>query len=374
MSDTHFAPAARAPAETVSKQVALVVDHPVVRTVLESFCGQVLVLNQHRQILAASPEFRDALLACGIEDYVGLRPGEALGCEHSFEGPGGCGTSAACRHCGAVLAILMAQCCLGPSNEECWISMRRKDKLASIEFRARATPLRIEDTDIVVLALNDISDQKRRRVLESTFLHDARNLLSGILSWSDVLQQESPDEAAASIGKLARQMRDLFSEHASLAQAEKGDLVVEKAPIDLRALARVLGERFSGHPSGEGKTFVVRFPEGAPSLRSDQSIVSRILSNMVTNALEASQPGATVEVRYETRSGTSTLTVHNSGVIPDEVAPRIFQRSFSTKTEPGHGLGTYSMRLLAEQYLGGKVTFESSIESGTSFYLTLPDG
>jgi signal transduction histidine kinase len=32
------------------------------------------------------------------------------------------------------------------------------------------------------------------------------------------------------------------------------------------------------------------------------------------------------------------------------------------------------MRLLAEQYLGGKVTFESSIESGTSFCLILPDG
>ena len=116
--DTYFAPAARVPAETLAKQVALVVDHPIVKTVLESFCGQVLVLNQRRQILAASPEFRDALSACGINQYLGLRPGEALGCEHAAEGPGGCGTSMACRHCGAVLAILMAQCCLGPTDEE----------------------------------------------------------------------------------------------------------------------------------------------------------------------------------------------------------------------------------------------------------------
>jgi len=377
VSDTYFAPAVRAPADTLAKQVALVIDHPVIRTVLESFCGQVLVLNQHRQILAASPEFRDALADFGIHDVVGMRPGEAMGCEHSQEGPGGCGTSVACRHCGAVLAILTAQCCLGPTNEECWITMRRKDKLASVEFRAKATPLRIEDTDIVVLALHDISDQKRRRVLESTFLHDARNLLSGILSWSDVLRQENPEnpgEAAVSIGTLARQLRDLFSQHALLFQAEKGELVAKKEPINLQGLARVLGERFSGHPSGEGKTLVVRFPEGAPPLQSDQNILSRILSNMVVNALEASKPGATVEVRYETRSGMSTFTVHNPGVIPDDVAPRIFQRSFSTKTEPGHGLGTYSMRLLAEQYLGGKVTFESSVESGTSFFLTLKDG
>lgn len=124
VTDTHFAPADRAPDGMLAKQVALIIDHPVIRTVLESFCGQVLVLNQYWRILAASPEFRDALSACGIHDVVGIRPGEALGCEHSLEGPGGCGTSVACRHCGAVLAILLAQCCLGPAHEECWISMR----------------------------------------------------------------------------------------------------------------------------------------------------------------------------------------------------------------------------------------------------------
>lgn len=218
--------------------------------------------------------------------------------------------------------------------------MRRKDKLASVEFRARATPLRIEDTDIVVLALHDISDQKRRRVLESTFLHDARNLLSGILSWSDVLRQENPDEAAVSIGALARQLRDLFSQHALLFQAEKGELVAKKEPINLQDLARVLGERFSGHPSGEGKTLVVRFPEGAPPLQSDQNILSRILSNMVVNALEATKPGATVEVRYETRSGTSTFTVHNPGVIPDDVGaanlPAIVFHQDRTRPRTGH--------------------------------------
>jgi signal transduction histidine kinase len=54
------------------------------------------------------------------------------------------------------------------------------------------------------------------------------------------------------------------------------------------------------------------------------------------------------------------------------VATRIFQRSFTTKAEPGHGLGTYSMRLLAERYLDGQVVFESTPEKGTTFSLMLP--
>jgi hypothetical protein len=370
--ETYFAPADRASAQALRAQVVQVVEHPVIEAVLESFCGHVLVLNRQRQILAASPEFKEALTACGIEDFVGLRPGEALGCEHAEEGPAGCGTSLACQHCGAALAILLAQCCLGPVYEECWISMRRKNKRESIEFRAKATPITLTGLDLVVLALHDISDQKRRGALEQSFLHDARNLLSGIVTWTDVLQQDRPDEGTTSLRTLALQLRELLSGHSVLAQAEKGELAVSNGSIDLSALARMLNQSFSHHPSGEGKTFVVHFPGAAAALISDQNILMRILSNMVTNALEASAVGATVEVRYELLGGHPTFSVHNSGAIPEHVAPRIFQRSFSTKTEPGHGLGTYGMRLLAEQYLGGHVSFTSSRDEGTTFSLVLP--
>ena len=370
--ETYFAPADRSSAQALRAQVAQIVEHPVIEAVLQSFCGHVLVLNRQRQILAASSEFKEALAACGIEDFVGLRPGEALGCEHAEEGPGGCGTSFACQHCGAVLAILMAQCCLGSVYDECWISMRRKNKRACVEFRAKATPLTLAGIELAVLALDDISDQKRRGVLEQNFLHDARNLLSGIVAWTDILQEDRSDEATTSLRTLVLQLRDLLSGQVVLAQAEKGELAVAKGTIDLGTLARMLDQGFSHHPSGEGKNFVVRFPAAAAALVSDQDILMRILSNMVTNALEASQLGATVEVRYQVQAGHPVFSVHNPGVIPEHVAPRIFQRSFSTKTEPGHGIGTYSMRLLAEQYLGAQVQFTSSSEEGTTFRLVLP--
>ena len=370
--DTYFAPAKQASAETLAAQLTEVVRHPVIAVVLESFCGQVLVLNRERQILAASPEFAEALTACGMSDFVGKRPGEALGCEHAGEGPGGCGTSAACAHCGVVMAILAAQCCKSPAYEECWISMRRKEKVESVEFRAKATPLVLGGIDLVILALQDISDHKRRGVLEQSFLHDARNLLAGIFTWSEVLQYEPSDEAITSIRTMVLQLRDHFSGQVALSQAEKGDLVATLAGLDLPGLARTLGETFSRHPRGAGRNLVVRFPADAPPPVSDQRLVLRILTNMVMNALEASAVGATVEVRYEVLAGTPTFTVHNPGSIPEEVVPRIFQRSFSTKVEPGHGLGTYSMRLMAERYLGGRVAFTSSVENGTAFSLSLP--
>jgi sensor histidine kinase regulating citrate/malate metabolism len=65
-------------------------------------------------------------------------------------------------------------------------------------------------------------------------------------------------------------------------------------------------------------------------------------------------------------------TVKNPGAISDDVVSRIFERSFSTKIEPGHGVGTYSMRLLGEQYLGGAVSFSTSAADGIVFRLVLP--
>lgn len=369
---TFFAPPERAMQETLSAEVDAVVRHPVIAAVLQSFCGQVLVLNRHRQILTASPEFKEALAACGMDDFVGQRPGEALGCEHAAEGPAGCGTSRACAHCGAVAAILAAQCCGAPASEECWIGMRRKDKRESVEFRAKATPLALEGLDVVVLALQDISDQKRRGVLEQTLLHDARNLLGGILTWSELLKLEFSEEGVASIYTLALQLREHLAEHSLLLQAEKGELKIRRSELDLPALARALGDAFSRHPRGERKNLIVSFPVGVSGPPSDQTLVLRILGNMVANALEASGDGTTVRVEYAASDGFARFTVRNPGAIAPEVAPRIFQRSFSTKAEPGHGLGTYSMRLFADQYLGGRVEFTSSAESGTAFTLTLP--
>ena len=137
-------------------------------------------------------------------------------------------------------------------------------------------------------------------------------------------------------------------------------------------LAGILRERFVGHPESQGKTLIVRFPEPPLPVCTDESILVGILSNMMVNALEATMAGDTVEIAFTLGGGAPTFAVKNPGAIAEDVASRIFERSFSTKSEPGHGLGTYSMRLLGEQYLGGAVSFTTSAADGTVFRLVLP--
>ena len=93
---------------------------------------------------------------------------------------------------------------------------------------------------------------------------------------------------------------------------------------------------------------------------------------MVKNALEAVGPGGQVRLWCEASPQQVTFLVHNPGAIPERAARRVFQRSFTTKRGVGRGLGTYSMKLFGEQYLKGKVGFTSSPETGTEFFIHVP--
>jgi hypothetical protein len=370
---THFAPAERASLETLSAQLDRVITDPLVKTILESLGGFVVIINQQRQILTASAELRDLLLANGCENFVGLRPGEALGCVHAQESANGCGTSAQCSHCGAVIAILAAQCSDMPVEEECWITLRRQESIENIEFRARATPLTACGTDLMVLVLHDISSHKRRAVLERKFLHQTRNLLSGIVTWSEVMEQENSNEATRTIRDLAFQLRDLIVRQSVIDQAEKGQLIVRREKVPYDCLVTALSATFSHLASSEGKNLVFHPGRDLPHVISDRNILLSILGTMVENAIEATPKGGTIHVRHEIYEGQPSYVVANPGVMPPHVAERIFQRSFTTKNEPGRGMGTYSMRLLASQGLAGEVLFTSTPKTGTLFRLVLPE-
>ena len=105
---------------------------------------------------------------------------------------------------------------------------------------------------------------------------------------------------------------------------------------------------------------------------TDRRLLSRVLGNMLKNGLEATAAGQTVSLECHDRGQSVAFAVHNPEAMPEEVQRQVFQRSFSTKGQPGRGIGTYSMKLFGEQFLGGKVEFTSAASQGTTFTLTLP--
>ncbi len=81
--------------------------------------------------------------------------------------------------------------------------------------------------------------------------------------------------------------------------------------------------------------------------------------------------GGQVVIRCEDQGRQVAFHVDNPTVMPEQVRLQVFQRSFSTKGAD-RGLGTFSMKLFGERYLGGRVDFTSHEADGTVFSLRLP--
>jgi signal transduction histidine kinase len=92
--------------------------------------------------------------------------------------------------------------------------------------------------------------------------------------------------------------------------------------------------------------------------------------NLLKNSLEATPQEGIVTAGCDAFDDKIRFWVRNESVMPQEVQMRIFQRSFSTKGK-GRGLGTYSIRLMTENYLNGKVSFVSNETEGTVFSVVL---
>ena len=107
------------------------------------------------------------------------------------------------------------------------------------------------------------------------------------------------------------------------------------------------------------------------SMCSNRTLLNRVINNMLKNAIEGSNPGETITMGCERHDLKVTFWIHNNGFILPDDQLQVFQRSFSTKGM-GRGLGTYSMKLLTEKYLGGKVYFNSSENKGTTFFAEFP--
>jgi hypothetical protein len=96
----------------------------------------------------------------------------------------------------------------------------------------QATPITVGDTEMIVLAMRDISGDKRRGVLERTFFHDVLNIVSGLRAVAELLSYgddpEVEEEYRNDLFRMSVQIGDEIMAQRQLLAAEKGELTLEK--------------------------------------------------------------------------------------------------------------------------------------------------
>lgn len=370
-TETDFLSAGRNSIEEIKVQSGYFEDMKLFRQMIDAIPHLVVILNKNRQIVIANkfldnfPEIRDI-------DVVGMRPGEALNCVNAGRKDGGCGTSVFCSVCGAANSIFNSQEFEEEDTRECRII--RNNGMDALDLRIKASPLEINDEKFSIVVITDISDEKRRRSLERIFFHDIMNIAGNIKGLFDILKRRLPELNDEYSDLLNRSIDTMIGEIHSqriLNNAENKELSVLHSAVNSMEILLEIIELYRFHRVADKREIKLDENTDEITFESDKTLLSRVLINMVKNALEASRAGDTITLGCNVAGDEVQFRVRNPQVMPEKVQLQIFQRSFSTKGTD-RGLGTYSMKLLTERYLNGRISFSSSPGNGTVFTAVYP--
>lgn len=370
--DTYFAPAEKANEKKIATEIEIVSKNPLVSGLLHSISGLLAVLNEHRQIIALNDSFLKML---GIDDpsnALGLRNGEVLKCIHAYDEPAGCGTTKYCSTCGAAIAIVSSLGQDKPVEKICALSANRGNKQIDIALLVKSHPIRIDKKKFLLLFLQDITKQQERAALERTFFHDVNNMLGMLVGASELLVLEEPSDLAKTVHQASLRLVKEVEIQRYLSQNESGDYLPVWLELTTEQILKELDSFFANHSVAIGKNINISESYPVVLIKTDISLLLRILCNMVLNALEATAENGEVKIWLEHEGDFLSFCVWNAQEIPQAVTNRIFQRNFSTKEQSGRGIGTYSMKLLGEKILGGQVSFTTSKKEGTIFRFICP--
>ncbi len=369
---THYAPEERTPEKDLLEQSSRFSTQTLFVETADAFPKFVLVLNRNRQAVFCNTALCD-YLGSKREETLGKRPGEIFRCVHSSMEPCGCGTSRFCRFCDAVNSILKAQ--RGERNSsECRMTVHRDGQNRALDLRVWSVPFEHEGELYTIFTIEDIENEKRREALEKTFFHDVMNEAAILKGYVDDLADgilPFDQETSIRMRRRAASVINTIRSQIDLAAAERNELHLQLCDWPVREFLVDLAAAYTGSRDGEGHRMVVEnaFPDAR--IYTDWSILTRVLGNLLKNAVEASPRKAVIKLRYSQNETSHFFSVHNETVMAESVRAQVFQRSFSTKGH-GRGIGTYSAKYFTENYLNGKLTFTSRDGEGTVFVVEVP--
>ncbi len=372
---TDFAPSSRSTPESIVRDSDVFSGEIFFKTIIDTLPNIVLILDKNRQIVFANKALLAMLQTDDRLSVLGQRPGEAINCKHANETEGKCGTTKFCRYCGAVNAILKSQS--GEhAVEECRILTKGNGVENALDLRVWATPFDHHGKQFTCFAAFNIADEKQRYFMERIFLHDIMNTagaLQGFLELivGDDLDDETKKKFVQRIAFLADRIVDEINAHRQLIAAEHNELVVTKNEINSLIFVKRIYDSYNRPDTLNNRRIVISETSQGASFESDETLLGRVVGNMVKNAIEASVPGETVTIRCFVTDGFVSFQVSNPTYMPENVRLQVFNRSFSTKGT-GRGLGTYSMKYLTEKYLQGNISFTSTEREGTTFTASYP--
>lgn len=235
----------------------------------------------------------------------------------------------------------------------------------------------------------DITISEKIDEMKSEFLslasHQLRTPLTSIRGYTDmVLNKDFGDfpkdleEPLQAVEEAAISMNDLIDDLLNISRLERGIHDVKPQKFSLQDLIREVITETKGKSEEKGIQLLTDIKDSQVELETDKLRLKECIKNLVDNSIKYSPENKKVNLRaFNLSNEKIQFVVSDEGYgIPKGQQDKIFQKFFRaanvlTENFDGTGLGLYYVKKTIEE-LGGSISFESKVNNGTTFYLTIP--
>jgi signal transduction histidine kinase len=281
----------------------------------------------------------------------------------------------------ALLAVVVAQP-LGQDVRHLESTVRR---IGSGDRRARVASDRVDEIGRVGRAMDDLVDrlddleneriamEDERRTLLGNIGHDLRSPLAALQAATEALIDgvaPDPQRYLRSMQRDIDALRSLIDDLALLSRLESGNLELERVPIDLVELADDAVESLAPTAAAAGVSLELVAGRAVHVVASPMSI-TRVIRNLIDNAIRHTPPGSTVSVEVSADTGAVVRVTDGGPGFPPDFRDHAFERF--TRADPSRsrlsgcsGLGLAIARGLVEAH-GGRIWIDSSDRASIAF-------
>lgn len=185
--------------------------------------------------------------------------------------------------------------------------------------------------------------------------------------------EEEKREAFEAVLKQSERMNSIVSRLLLLSRAENGKFVPEREPVELNVLCETVCEELEAMAAERQVKLAWNTEE--LQITGDETLLIRMVNNLVSNAIRYNRPGGSAEVSLRKRGKYAVLTVRDTGIgIRREDLGQIFNRFYRadrSRSSEGTGLGL-SMAAWIARVHGGSIRAESVYGEGSVFTAELP--
>ena len=226
------------------------------------------------------------------------------------------------------------------------------------------------------------SANKELRAFAYSVSHDLRAPLRAIGGFADIIARrhrkslnEQGQHYFDNIVQASEQMNRLIDD--LLAYSRLGRQTVRRQPVPLGDLLAQVTTILTERVVKTGAQISLPPPDTLPTLDSNWTLLNRVFTNLLDNALLYHRPGAPprVAVSCQTEADRVIISISDNGI---GIAPEfhekifnIFQRLHSQTDYAGTGIGLATVKKAVE-LLGGQISVDSAVGEGSTFYVELP--